>query len=81
MKSTSDSVSKSSTDFIQSSGTVSDYDRLIRAALNSRPVVLLNNLKLEQAASHSEHITCTEQTTLMCIKQEPNDIIPHLQGT
>ena len=81
MESTSDSVSRSYTDFIQSSGTVGDYDRLIRAALNSRPVVLLNNHKLEQAASHSEHNACTEQTTLMCIKQEPNDIIPQLQGT
>ena len=81
MESTSDSASQNSTDFIQSSGTGSDCDRLIRAALKSRPVVLLNNLKLEQAASHSEHNTCTEQTTLMCIKQEPSDIIPHLQGT
>ena len=74
MESTSDSESQSSTGFIQSSAIVSEYDKLIRAALNSRPVVLLNNLELEQVVSHGEQITP------MCIKQEPVDIIPYHQG-
>ena len=74
MESTSNSESQSSTDFIQSSAIVSDYEKLIRAALNSRPVVLLNNLELEQVVSHCEQITP------LCIKQEPANMIPTMQG-
>ena len=80
MESQKNSVSQNCTDTLKSSEVAWSHEQLIGAALISRSVVVLEKLQSDDDAASYRSALENEQITPMCIKQEPADMIPTMQG-